>query len=227
MAAMETNDTYTRRRRSLPRRDGLTTRALVLNAAGQVFAERGFAEATTREICERAGSNSAAVNYYFGGKEGLYDAVLAEAHRQIVSLSEMQAVMGSDKPAEEKLRAFFAIAMRAASSAPELWGVKVILRELAFPSADLPPSLKKEILPKVRIMRRLIAQIVGVPPESVEAAHAAFMVVMPCAFMVLFSGKIQGAILPELTERELMTDAMLTYALGGLAALRKKAAAEG
>ena len=226
MLAMETNNTYVRRRRSAPRRDGLTTRALVLDAAGQVFAERGFAEATTREICERAGANSAAVNYYFGGKEGLYDEVLAEAHRQIVSLSEMQSIMESEWPVEEKLRAFFALAMRAASSAPELWGVKVILRELAFPSAGLPPSLKKEILPKVQIMRGLIGQIIGSSPGSLEAAHAAFMVVMPCAFMVLFAGKIQTDILPELTEREKMTDAMLAYALGGLAALREKTAVE-
>ena len=58
------------------RRDGRSTRAVVLDAAGKVFAERGFGEATSKEICERAGTNNAAVNYYFGGKEGLYEEVL-------------------------------------------------------------------------------------------------------------------------------------------------------
>ena len=47
------------------RSDGRSTRAVVLEAAGKVFAERGFAEATSKEICERAGTNGAAVNYYF------------------------------------------------------------------------------------------------------------------------------------------------------------------
>ena len=38
------------------RSDGRSTRAVVLEAAGKVFAERGFAEATSKEICERAGT---------------------------------------------------------------------------------------------------------------------------------------------------------------------------
>ena len=33
------------------RSDGRSTRAIVLEAAGKVFAERGFAEATSKEIC--------------------------------------------------------------------------------------------------------------------------------------------------------------------------------
>ena len=75
---------YGRRKRSAPRRDGLSTRNMVLEAAGRVFAERGYAKSTSREICEKAGVNSAAINYYFGGKEGLYEEVLVEAHRQLV-----------------------------------------------------------------------------------------------------------------------------------------------
>ena len=38
------------------------TRRQLLEAAGVVFAERGFRDATVREICRRAGANIAAVN---------------------------------------------------------------------------------------------------------------------------------------------------------------------
>ena len=47
------------------------TRERLLEAAGEVFAERGFREATVRGICKRANANNAAVNYHFGEKEEL------------------------------------------------------------------------------------------------------------------------------------------------------------
>ena len=52
------------------------TREKLIEAAGEVFAEVGFHNATVREICALAGTNIAAVNYYFGEKLGLYSEVL-------------------------------------------------------------------------------------------------------------------------------------------------------
>ena len=49
----------------------------ILRAAEAVFAERGFAGATTAAIAERAGLPKANVHYYFRTKEVLYRAVLA------------------------------------------------------------------------------------------------------------------------------------------------------
>ena len=126
---MEQAYAYHQRKRSAPRRDGLSTRGVVLEAAGRVFAERGYTRATSREICEKAGVNSAAINYYFGSKEGLYEEVLVEAHRQLVSREDLDAVMDSGGAPADKLRAFIELAVRAALKAPELWGIPVLLRQ--------------------------------------------------------------------------------------------------
>ena len=56
------------------------TRQRLLEAAGEIFAEKGFRAATVREICGRAGANLAAVNYHFGDKERLYVAAVKHSH---------------------------------------------------------------------------------------------------------------------------------------------------
>lgn len=56
------------------RKDGEETRKRILCAAFQVFGERGYRDATHAEICRRAGVNTAAINYHFGSKNGLYQA---------------------------------------------------------------------------------------------------------------------------------------------------------
>jgi AcrR family transcriptional regulator len=63
-------------------RDG-DTRARLIRAALRIFAERGIATATLREITEEAGANLAAVNYYFRSKEELTRTVLETCLRPI------------------------------------------------------------------------------------------------------------------------------------------------
>lgn len=58
---------------------GQETCRKILEAAGQVFAERGLHAATLQEITDRAGVNKAAVNYHFHDKNELYAAVVKYA----------------------------------------------------------------------------------------------------------------------------------------------------
>ena len=55
------------------------TRDRLLQAAAEIFAEKGFAATTVREICLRAPANLALINYYFGDKLALYKEVLQHA----------------------------------------------------------------------------------------------------------------------------------------------------
>src|SRR5690242_13872125 len=78
------------------------TREHLLEAAGQVFAEKGFERSTAKEICERARTNTAAVNYHFGGIEALYAAVLEEAQNRIFSVQAIgKAIEGKADPGEQ------------------------------------------------------------------------------------------------------------------------------
>src|SRR5260370_972812 len=87
------------------------TRAQLLEAAGQVFAEKGVDRATGKEICERAGANTAAINYHFGGMEGLYSAVIEEAQGRLISLDQLRSAIAGKTDAKAKLEAILGLAV--------------------------------------------------------------------------------------------------------------------
>ena len=64
-------------------RDAERTRADLLAVATEVFAESGYSGARVDEIAERTRTTKRMIYYYFGGKEGLYMAVLENAYRGI------------------------------------------------------------------------------------------------------------------------------------------------
>lgn len=69
-------------KRPAPEKDA-SVKARVLLAGRAEFAARGFEAGSVRTIGERAGVTAAMVNYYFGGKRALYDAVVAEAQGRL------------------------------------------------------------------------------------------------------------------------------------------------
>jgi AcrR family transcriptional regulator len=58
------------------RRDKEATKKTLIAAAVEVFAQRGFDGATTREVAARAGVNEGLIQRYFGGKAGLLQAIV-------------------------------------------------------------------------------------------------------------------------------------------------------
>ena len=73
------------------------TKTLLINAAGELAAELGFSNVSTRAIAERSGENIGSIHYHFGGKDGLFEAVVNEAILDIRKFSPWQVVDAMDK----------------------------------------------------------------------------------------------------------------------------------
>ena len=126
-----------------------STRLQLLEAAGQVFAEKGFDRATGKEICERAGANTAAVNYYFGGMAGLYAAVVWEAHNRLVTYEAISTAIAGKADAKAKLEAVVGLFVQALTGpVSSSWVLRVLGREIIAPSAAMEPLREKEFIPK-------------------------------------------------------------------------------
>ena len=83
-----------------------STREALLSAGTSLFAERGFDGASVDAIAQRARVNKAMISYHFGGKDGLYRAILAETFEP--TLQRLEGLRGEPAPAPERLRAFIA-----------------------------------------------------------------------------------------------------------------------
>lgn len=202
------------------RSDGAETRQHILQVAGQLFAENGFERTTSRGICAAAGTNLAAVNYHFGSREGLYDAVLVEAHGQIVQIDDLEAISRLAGPPEAKLRALIALIVPRSSASDLPWGLRLLVREMMSPSNQVDALLKKAVLPKLRIVSLMVAEFLGVAPEHALVQRALAMVLLPCIMMVAAPRTLLRQALPALlVEPAALAQDMSDYALAGLAAL--------
>ena len=106
-----------------------STKERLLEAAGEMFAEKGFHAASVREICERAGANVASVNYHFGDKEGLYEAVMTAIFEDLSSKHPLEVKTDGVSP-EERLRQFVrTVLMRMLDEERPRWHEKLWMRE--------------------------------------------------------------------------------------------------
>lgn len=83
------------------------TREALLRAGSELFAARGFDGATVELIARKARINKAMIHYYFGGKEGLYKAILAATF--IPAIEQLRGLRRAGRPAGELLGEFIAI----------------------------------------------------------------------------------------------------------------------
>jgi AcrR family transcriptional regulator len=90
-----------------PRTDGIEARERLLAAALQLFAEKGFAKTSTRDIAQAADVNIASIKYYFGDKAGLYRAVFVE-HLSCASCDDSFFPDPSVGGVRQALQGFFA-----------------------------------------------------------------------------------------------------------------------
>ena len=158
------------------------TKQSLIDAAAQVFAEKGFAQATVREICSRAKANIAAVNYYFRDKEQLYAETLRRAH--CMRLEEVPPPQWPlDTPPEEKLYGFIRVMVeRLADQESPPWFMQLMLREMLQPSAAGYELVREFIRPQFELLLGIITEIVGPDVPEMRRHMIGFSIVGQCLY---------------------------------------------
>jgi AcrR family transcriptional regulator len=122
------------------------TKTRILDAAEALFTEHGYEATSLRQLTGAAGVNLAAVNYHFGSKEELFQAVLTRRldpmnQERIELLQSLEREAGAKPPSCEKvLFAMLIPALRLARDQKR--GGKDFLRVLGRAYADPSPFVR-------------------------------------------------------------------------------------
>lgn len=160
-------------------------RLKLLEAAVQIFGEKGLKGATLREIAAAAGQNVASIAYYFGGKEKLYRAVLeaivAELRHHLTDVLAQVKRMKQEHPrssaeALRLLKLFISTAYLRLLSRGEVLSLgRLVVREQTQPSAAFEILYDHAFREFHETLCFLVGTAIGVDPsarENVIRTHA-------------------------------------------------------
>jgi TetR/AcrR family transcriptional regulator, regulator of cefoperazone and chloramphenicol sensitivity len=197
------------------------TRERLIDSATRLFAERGFAKVTVREICKAARANVAAVNYHFGGKTGLYQEIVQSAIRTMHGTTQEIQKAGEGRPPEEQLRIFVRIFLTRVIQARDGWIHRFMANELNDPTPALDMVIKQVIKPRMAYLGSVVASLIDCRANDPRVEHCVMSVQAQC--LVLLNDKIGSRFQPfQMTPKRLeqVAEHIAAFSLAGIKALR-------
>jgi AcrR family transcriptional regulator len=140
-------------------------RLRLLDAAMEEFAEQGFAAASVRAICQRAGLNVAAVNYYYRDKETLYIEAVKKAHNCSFEGTPPLPIGIAQTP-EERLRQFIHQMAAQMLSPVSPAAMKLVMREMSDPGRAAHVVVEEFIRP---LAHQLCGIVRDLMPQATES----------------------------------------------------------
>lgn len=131
-------------------------RADILKAAEQLFAEYGYEATSTRQIAKESGANMAMINYYFGGKMGVFVEIMEE--RVASFKTQLNLIHDDQVPVLDKLMKV--IEQYAERIVGSYSFHRMMHRELSFSSLrpEIFEKIKEAMRQNLLVIERIIEQ---------------------------------------------------------------------
>ncbi|AMK12576.1 MAG: TetR/AcrR family transcriptional regulator [Pseudodesulfovibrio sp.] len=169
-------------RKSLKATQGEETRATLIDTGARLFAQNGYNGVSMRTLAAEAGVNLATVGYHFGGKAGLYEAIL----REIIDIrddiippkaevaSRIEAA-GDDLDAKARVVDWLVdrLTRDLLGVGDYVWGTVIISRELVHPSELYPELLHQFFNPTFDSLCTLVRGTSPAPADPTEVVVTA------------------------------------------------------
>jgi len=170
-----------------PAQRNSSTREVIFEAAERLFAERGFADTSVRDIVSEAETSAPSLYHFFGSKENLVVELIADRHEAYCE--ELEEELASAKTAFEVCQRFVKFVLTSMSTKPVT--AKFLLGIMFGPQQDLPEKAVGETLARSpEILQERMREVTGGVSESrlVFARMMLVGMVTPAVLMFLTSG---------------------------------------
>ncbi|HEX6644963.1 MAG TPA: TetR family transcriptional regulator [Gemmatimonadales bacterium] len=202
-------------------RNPARTRAAILDAAEQLFADRGYEATSLSDVGTLAGVSRATPGYFFGSKSELYQAVLDRCFEEVRGAvrSGRERALASGRQAEEVLAGAVGEYFDFLTSHPNF--VRLIERA-ALGAPDHPVDIPPALAAGQEALAAIAAELGLDASPSGEAAQLLLSIVSLCWFPVVHAGTVAAAIGVELDSPERIAQrrehvvAVAMHALRGL-----------
>ncbi|HOP86345.1 MAG TPA: CerR family C-terminal domain-containing protein [Syntrophorhabdaceae bacterium] len=151
----------------------------LLQAASEVFAEKGYRDATIADICNRAGVNIAAVNYHFGDKETLYKEAWRYSFLKSIKAHPPDGSVSDDAPPKERLRGMVTALLRRIADENNKEFL-LVQKELANPTGLLEEVMREEIWPIHEKLEALVRELAGPYASDTKVRFCAISIISQC-----------------------------------------------
>jgi AcrR family transcriptional regulator len=157
-------------------------RARILDAAGAAFATQGFAGTSVRDICQAAGANIAAVNYYFGDKERLYIEAVKYACQRSSEKFPMPEWSNETKPAQCLYDFIHVFVKRILDPDSKPWQTQLLMRELAQPTAACAEWVAEYVQPMAEKLKSILRNLLPARTPEERVFMIGFSIVGQCLY---------------------------------------------
>jgi len=204
------------------REDGKETRSRLLNAACEVFAEKGYRNAKVAEICRRADANVAAVNYYFGDKGSLYTEAWRHAFNKYAISESSDWVRTSP---DDQLKAYIQTLMQNfMEKGQQGYFTRLYMMELANPTGLIQDTWLDLIEPRRQKLLGIICKIMGVETTNETVLFCEMSIINQCRALLTINCNdleylLDQSLTPDLIKR--LADHIARFSLAGIGAVSK------
>lgn len=211
----------------MQRKGAVKTPKDLLAAASEIFAAKGYRDATIAEICKRAGANVAAVNYHFRDKETLYKEAWRHSFIESIKSHPPDGGVSDSASLEERLCGqVTALLHRIADENNKEFFIAH--KELVNPTGLLEEVIRKELRPLHEKLETLVRELLGPPASAMEVRFSVISIISQCINPIVArkgrKGKREAKDgLPGVDDIAAYSDHVVKFSLAGIRAIRRKA----